>query len=235
MDPQSFYDTTWTAKRAPDYLPPVKRDWFHRWISDPVFNPYVNTRHDVPLTLLKGGTRLLDIGCWDGTFLERVRKAGLYTELHGTDFPKEAVKTACSRGFLARRVDLNVEPFPFEDGFFDSVTMLAVLEHLFDPFSAIREVCRVLRAGGDLVIDVPNVASFTNRCRILMGRLPVTSTGEGWDGGHLHYFTKSCFDKFLADEGFEVLARRTSGGGAHLRERWISMLGGELIFYCRKV
>ena len=235
MNHRTFYDSVWTAKRDPNYKPPVKRDWFHRWISDPVFNPTVNTRHDVPLTLLKGGTRLLDIGCWDGTFLEQVRAAQLYTELYGTDLPEDAIKTAHARGFQVRRVDFNSESLPFEDGFFDAVTMLAVLEHLFDPFTAIREVRRVLKPGGELVIDVPNVASFTNRSRILFGRLPVTSTGEGWDGGHLHYFTRVAFDRFLTNEGFNILSRRTSGGGAWLRERWISLLGGELIFYCRRI
>jgi ubiquinone/menaquinone biosynthesis C-methylase UbiE len=234
MDHRAFYDAIWAAKSRAEYQPPVKRDWFHRYISDPVFDPTINTRHDVPLSLLGKGTRLLDIGCWDGTFLGRVRAAGLFSELHGTDLPEQAIKTACERGFRAQRVDLNAEPLPFEDNYFDAVTFLAVLEHLFDPFAAIREVRRVICPGGELVIDVPNVASFTNRCRILLGRVPVTSQGEGWDGGHLHYFTKSCFDKFLKDEGFEILARRTSGGGASFRERWISLLGGELIYHCRK-
>lgn len=234
MDHRAFYESLWTAKRSPDFHPAVKRDWFHRWISDPVFNPSANSRHDVPLALLKGGEHLLDVGCWDGAFLERVRETRKYGELYGTDLPREAVATACARGFLARQADLNNEALPFESGFFDAVTMLAVLEHLFDPFSAIREVRRVLRPGGELVIDVPNVGSFTNRCRILLGRLPVTSTDEGWDGGHLHYFTKSAFDRFLEKEGFRILARKTSGGGASLRERWISLLGGELIYHCEK-
>lgn len=121
---------------------------------------------------------------------------------------------------------------PFPDGFFDGVTLLAVLEHVFDPYAVIREVHRVLRPGGELVVDVPNVASFTNRIRILFGRLPVTSADPGWDGGHLHYFTKHALDRFLFNEGFDILARKTSGGHPHLRERWISFLAGDLIYYC---
>lgn len=93
---------------------------------------------------------------------------------------------------------------------------------------------RVLRPGGELVIDVPNVASFTNRLRILLGRVPVASRDPGWDGGHLHYFTKHALDRFLKSEGFDILDRKTTGGQPYLREWWISLLGGELLYLCRR-
>lgn len=57
-----------------------------------------NPRHEVALSLLRGGRRLLDIGCWDGYLLERVREARLYTELYGVDIVEEAVDTARAKG-----------------------------------------------------------------------------------------------------------------------------------------
>ncbi len=235
MDPKSFYNRLWRLKLRPDYRPAVQRDWFHRLVLDPIFDPTANPRHEVALKLLRGGQRLLDIGCWDGYLLERIREAGLYQELYGVDIVPESVETVRSKGFQAEVVDLNRDPLPFPDEYFDGVTMLAVLEHVFDPYAVIREVHRVLRPGGELVIDVPNVASLTNRLRILFGRLPVTSTDTGWDGGHLHYFTKHALDRFLARQGFEIVARKTSGGRPRLREWWISLLAGELIYLCRRL
>jgi SAM-dependent methyltransferase len=151
------------------------------------------------------------------------------------DFVAEGVDAARAKGFDARVVDLNADPLPFPEAHFDGVVHLAVLEHVFDPFAVIREVRRVLRPGGEFVIAVPNVASLTNRLRILFGRIPVTSSDAGWDGGHLHYFTKHALDHFLADEGFEVIERRTTGGHAALREWWISLLAGELVYRCRRI
>ena len=230
MDPKKFYDDRWRA----DHRPTVRRDWFHRFVLDPFFDPGANARPEIALSLLQGGQRLLDIGCWNGGFLARVQQAGLYRELHGVDVVAEAVESARKRGFQAQTVDLNREPLPFPDEHFDGVTILAVLEHIFDPHSTIREIHRVLRPRGELVIDVPNVSSLTNRARILFGRLPVTSLDAGWDGGHLHYFTKHALDQFLRKEGFDVLARKTTGGRSRLREWWISLLGGELIYLCRR-
>jgi methionine biosynthesis protein MetW len=234
MDPKSFYDNLWRAKRQADYRPAVRRDWLHRLVLDPIFNPTANPRYEVALSLLRGGQRLLDVGCWNGYLLERVHQARLYEKLYGVDIVLEGVEAVQAKGFQAEVVDLNRERLPFQDEYFDGVTALAVLEHIFDPYAVIREIHRVLRPGGDLVIDVPNVASFTNRIRILFGRLPITSTDPGWDGGHLHYFTKRALDRFLRDEGFDILGRKTSGGHPHLREWWISLLAGELIYLCQR-
>jgi methionine biosynthesis protein MetW len=234
MDPKTFYDQLWTAKRQPNYRNARQRDWFHRYILDPVFDPTANPRDQVAAKLLRGGHRLLDIGCWSGSFLERVRTREIYRELYGVDAVADSVAQVQSKGFEARLVDLNHDALPFEDAFFDGITLLAVLEHVFDPYFVVSEIHRVLAPGGELVIDVPNAASFTNRTRMILGRLPVTSLDAGWDGGHLHYFTKHALDRFLHREGFRVLNRKATGGHPWLREWWISLMAGDLIYHCER-
>jgi methionine biosynthesis protein MetW len=235
MNPKAFYSEIFDSEASGERAPRAARDPLHRFVLDPFFDPFANPRPEVALSLLEGGERLLDLGCWTGAFLARVQRAERYRQLVGVDFVAEGVDSARARGFDARVVDLNVDPLPFPDAHFDGVVHLAVLEHVFDPFAVIREVHRVLRPSGEFVIAVPNVASFTNRLRILFGRIPVTSSDPGWDGGHLHYFSKHALDHFLADEGFEVLERRTTGGRAALRERWISLLAGQLVYRCRRI
>jgi methionine biosynthesis protein MetW len=235
MDPKALYTESFESKTSAARAPTAARDPLHRFVLDPIFDPFANPRAEVALSLLAGGERLLDLGCWAGAFLARVERAERYRELVGVDLVAEGIDTACARGFDARVVDLNADPLPFPDAHFDGVVHLAVLEHVFDPYAVIREVHRVLRPGGEFVIAVPNVASLTNRLRILFGRIPVTSSDPGWDGGHLHYFSRHALDHFLAAEGFEVLERRTTGGRATLREWWISLLAGELIYRCRRI
>jgi methionine biosynthesis protein MetW len=233
MDPKAYYRGLWSTKNKVDrrQLPP--RDWLHRLILDPIFDPSANPRTAVALARLQGGRRLLDIGCWNGNFLEQVNATGRYQELYGVDLIPEAIETVRKKGFQAQAVDLNGELLPFPDGYFDGITMLGVLEHVFDPYTVLRDIRRVLHRNGQFIIDVPNVGSLTNRLRILLGRIPVTSRDPGWDGGHLHYFTKHDLDRLLIDEGFDIVARTTTGGRPRIRERWLSLMAGELLYVCR--
>ncbi|MBC7265050.1 MAG: class I SAM-dependent methyltransferase [Chloroflexi bacterium] len=234
MDPKAFYRSLWSAKNQASYRPAVQRDWLHRYVLDPIFDPRANPRHKVAASMLRGGQRFLDIGCWDGCLMEHVRDHRLYQEFYGVDVVPQAIETVRAKGFQAQVVDLNQEPLPFPDSSFDGVAMLAVLEHVFDPYAVIGEIHRVLRPDGELVVGVPNAASLTNRLRVLSGHLPVTSTDAGWDGGHLHYFTKHALDCFLQSAGFDIVTRRTTGGWPRLREWWISLLAGELLYLCQR-
>ena len=84
---------------------------------------------------------------------------------------------------------------------FDAVVMIALIEHLIDPITALQNVYRVLKPGGYVFLDTPNIAKYTQRIKLLCGRFPSTaSSNEGltkfdgtavdlFDEGHLHYFT----------------------------------------------
>ncbi len=56
---------------------------------------------------------------------------------------------------------LKDESLPFEDGFFDTVCMLAVLEHVPDERRTLQEIARVLRYEGTLILMVPHKGAFT--------------------------------------------------------------------------
>lgn len=84
---------------------------------------------------------------------------------------------------------------------YDAVIMLALIEHLVDPLGAMQQIKQLLKPGGFVFIETPNIAKFTRRVKLMMGRFPSTaSRNEGLatyegnpvdlhDEGHLHYFT----------------------------------------------
>jgi 2-polyprenyl-3-methyl-5-hydroxy-6-metoxy-1,4-benzoquinol methylase len=84
---------------------------------------------------------------------------------------------------------------------YDAVIMVALIEHLVDPLRAMQQIRKLLRPGGFVYIDTPNIAKYTHRIKLLMGKFPSTAsrnegltTYEGqptdlYDEGHLHYFT----------------------------------------------
>lgn len=77
-----------------------------------------------------------------------------YGKAQGVDIDEEAVGYCRERGLL----DVSqgaAEKLPFDDGSFDLVTALDVVEHLDDDIAALREMGRVLHAGGHLLMTVP--------------------------------------------------------------------------------
>ncbi|MEW6307035.1 MAG: class I SAM-dependent methyltransferase [Verrucomicrobiota bacterium] len=71
--------------------------------------------------------------------------------------------------------NLRDHKLPHADGTFDAVVMCEVLEHLnFNPVPVLLEINRVLKTGGVLYLALPNLARFTNRFKLALGKSPYT-------------------------------------------------------------
>ncbi|HSL22718.1 MAG TPA: class I SAM-dependent methyltransferase [Vicinamibacterales bacterium] len=117
-------------------------------------------------TALNGGvtpTRLLDAGCGDGinlAFLGRlVGGRDWPTVLVGADYSSLRVRRASDLA-VSGLVQASVTALAFRDGSFDIVVCNQVLEHVPDDVNAFRELRRVLRPGGLLIVGVPNEGSM---------------------------------------------------------------------------
>jgi ubiquinone/menaquinone biosynthesis C-methylase UbiE len=97
----------------------------------------------------------LDAGCGDGRFLAAL-DAELPERVAGVDIAATIVETARARMPRADLRQANIEALPFADGEFDLVLCSQVIEHVLDAPAAIRELRRVLRPGGRLVISTDN-------------------------------------------------------------------------------
>jgi 2-polyprenyl-6-hydroxyphenyl methylase/3-demethylubiquinone-9 3-methyltransferase len=111
------------------------------WISK------ARTRH-IPPAYGPGAT-LLDVACGAGLLAPHLAHSG-YRHV-GIDLSPTAITQARDHGVACVRGD--VVQLPFRDGSFDVVVAGEILEHVSDMPAVVAEVCRVLRAGGTLVID----------------------------------------------------------------------------------
>jgi len=94
---------------------------------------------------------VLEIGCGLGILLSKV-KAG---EKYGLESNEFAVAT-CKKKGLNVRLHEDVYRLPFDDKKFDVIIMNEVIEHIPKPEKALREIDRVLKTGGELIITTPN-------------------------------------------------------------------------------
>jgi len=96
--------------------------------------------------------RLLDVGCgWDCRLLKTIAPFIGYGV--GIDYKVQELELAKIKTVRMRITDA----LPFAPESFDVVTMLAVLEHLSEPVGMMREIERILKKGGSLILTVPTI------------------------------------------------------------------------------
>jgi SAM-dependent methyltransferase len=210
-----------------------------------------------PLTLgLKG--RLLEYGCGSGSLLLNLALQERFTDVWGVDIsPKALTKVQdswnrMSYNSLRSKVKLcqpDNDSLHFLDASsFDLLISVATIEHVLNPYLVLDELYRLARPGATLICSVPNYAYLKHRVQLLFGIQPRTGTDEpvrnwrveGWDGMHLHTFTKSSFTTLLLDCGW--LPQRWLGCGTRfnsiglgfLRRRFPGLWSGEIIVACSK-
>jgi SAM-dependent methyltransferase len=108
---------------------------------------------------LLGGARVLDAPCGDGSLAATLRQAGY--DAHGIDINATG---AALLGAAYHDGDLN-ERLPFSDASFDVVLSIEGIEHLENRFAYLRELHRVLKPLGTLVLTTPNIVGLRSRMR----------------------------------------------------------------------
>lgn len=149
--------------------------------------------------------RLLDIGCGHGEFGALLKSHGW--TVAGVDLDPLQIAGASSRGLEATLCDLT-HGLPHPDGRFDAVYAGELIEHLVDTDAFLVEVARVLRPGGVFVLTTPNLASFENRVRLLLGIYPIWVDYRLGGMGHVRAYTPQILRRQLAAHGLVVEKHR---------------------------
>jgi SAM-dependent methyltransferase len=150
--------------------------------------------HTMPAHTVSSGGLLLDVGCWDGVNTLRYARVLGAAHIAGIEVFEEPMAAARRRGIEVAAIDLEKEPFPFNDAQFDVVVCNQVFEHLKQVFRPIDEIWRVLKPGGYLIYSVPNLSSLHSRLMLLAGLQPSSIRVFG---PHVRGFTYASTREFL--------------------------------------
>jgi malonyl-CoA O-methyltransferase len=138
--------------------------------------------------------RILEVGCGRGRFLRAVKAAYPEAELTGSDFAPSLLADLPQD---IRAVEAGMLDLPFPDRSFDGAYMVEALEHALVPETAIRELCRVVRPGGPVII--------IDKDRRALGRLQIVP----WE----RWFDRAEIITWLHEFCDEVTARPVPLGG----------------------
>jgi SAM-dependent methyltransferase len=159
--------------------------------------------------MMPADVRVLDVGCGTGS-VTLIVNSGRRNTVVAIEPNSDRAAKARSRGIDTHNCVLD-ENFVCSNGQFDVVMSSDVIEHTEDPAVFLSLVRGVLKDGGTLLISAPNVAHWSVRANLLLGRFDYQPTGI-MDETHLRWFTESTFRKLLASCGFEILEFRHSAG-----------------------
>jgi 2-polyprenyl-3-methyl-5-hydroxy-6-metoxy-1,4-benzoquinol methylase len=133
--------------------------------------------------------RVLDVGCGRAALGEAVGALGW--EVWGIEQSAEACATASHR--LHRLIEADLHDWDrVADGIgdtrFDGLIFSDVLEHVYDPRGTLEKYLEYVKPGGRVFISVPNAVVWTNRLRLMCGRVEYADTGV-MDRTHIRFFT----------------------------------------------
>jgi 2-polyprenyl-3-methyl-5-hydroxy-6-metoxy-1,4-benzoquinol methylase len=163
-------------------------------------------RHDLAYMYLAKNVpgKLLDVGCGNGIFLDRMRALGW--TIQGVEVDHKAAAIAEKEYGIPMFVGSLTEA-RYPSASLDAISMHHVIEHVHDPIALLRECHRLLKPGGHLIVVTPNVRSLGH-----------ARFGQHWRGleppRHLHLFSQLTLEGSARKAKFRNLETWTTPANA---------------------
>lgn len=160
------------------------------------------TQHAIA-ELVPHGSRVLDLGCGDGSLLALLQQQRGCTG-YGIEIADAGVQACVKRGVNAIQLNLEEGLSMFDDGSFDVVLQIDTLQSLRNAETMLRETARVGRIG---IVAFPNFAHWPNRLSVLLGRMPVTRRlpYQWYDTPNIRVGTHTDFEVLARRNGLRIL------------------------------
>ncbi|HSN40024.1 MAG TPA: methionine biosynthesis protein MetW [Burkholderiales bacterium] len=155
---------------------------------------------------VRPGTRVLDLGCGDGTLLKYLKQQrGIIG--YGIEIDDTSILACARNGVNVIQGDLERGLSGFENRSFDYVILSQTLQAMKNSERIIREM---LRVGLEGIVTFPNFGYWKNRLQIARGHMPVSENlpYQWFDTPNVHLCTIADFERFCRERGIRVVERK---------------------------
>ena len=153
--------------------------------------------------LIKSNTRVLDVGCGDGTLMKYL-KDKKNVDTRGLEISKDKVQICISKGLTVIEGNAEKDLKQFPDSSFDYVILSQTLQAFLDPELVLNEL---LRVGKKAIVTIPNFGYWKIRLHLLTkGTMPITKTlpDEWYNTPNLHMCTIKDFVHFVKSRNIKI-------------------------------
>jgi methionine biosynthesis protein MetW len=174
---------------------------------------------------------VLELGCASG-YLSAYMEQSLGCRVTGIDFDPAATAIAATRCAEVYTADLDA-PYALDvarsSAPYDVLFAAAVLEHLKHAEAVLRTARTLLKPSATVIISLPNIAHWTVRVKLLLGRFDYQEYGI-MDKTHVHLYTLATGRALLERTGYTVESIHIAGSG--LQNLLVTLLGQTVPLIC---
>lgn len=170
---------------------------------------YTNTGNTDVINLLPAGTKyILDIGCGDGSTATLLIKRNCVIDGITISEDEKAIAKLVMRNVYVYNVEAGL---PMQGAaMYDAVICSHVLEHICYPSQLIKDIHRVLKTNGVLIVALPNIMHYQSRWMLMKGNFNYQQAGI-WDYTHFRWYTFHSAQQLLNEHHFKIEVATVTG------------------------
>ena len=153
--------------------------------------------------LLPNNSRVLDVGCGDGSLMNFLAKEK-NIETRGLELDQNNVQECLNKGLTVIQGNAETELYQFPEQSFDYVVLSQTLQAFYKPDKVLNEL---LRIGKSVIVSIPNFGYWKVRTSLLFfGKMPVTRTlpNSWYNTPNLHMCTIKDLFNYCADNNINI-------------------------------